>query len=194
MERRAFLVVSAKKGMALMLASGAVLSLEGCPAMDALEQWLPEGIYAVDAIVTALNPAAGSILAIATAALPKLWIAVQNAITEYKSTNPPPVGTLAKVATALQDVSDQLTDVLGALPVSLPNLDILAIEAGLKLVIATLNYFAQKNGATVSAKARTAAVAKSGTPVAPATSRADFAKKWNALGIKRADGSAVTVH
>ena len=169
------------------------MSLEGCPTnvWDDLKTWIPEGIYVVDTIVTIVNPAAGSVLALASAALPKLWTAVEDAVTEYQSTTPPPTGTLQKVTTALQDLSDQLSEVLAALPVSVPSIDILLIQTGLKLVIATLNFYISKTGGTPTVKAKTAMV--KGPVVQAATSRADFVKKFNAIGLKRADGTPVTL-
>jgi hypothetical protein len=183
--RRSFMGVAAMGAIAMNLKTCNIES-----ALADLTEWIPEGIEAIDEIVTLINPAAGTILSTATSAIPGLWAAIAAGIAEYESTTPAPVGALQKVLTGLKDLSDNLTQVINALPssVSIPAATLMAVRLGLKLTIATINWFAEKHGGTASPASKTAA----GAAVC-AKSRKDYVAKFNALKIPRPDGTLLAI-
>lgn len=198
MRRRVFIITSGEAALALLVAA----SLEGCDPVDELETIVPEAIEAVEEIAVIVNPPAGTALAVLFAALPGLWTAVKATITEYKSTNPPPVGTLAKVLTALSDLSDNLAQVVQSLPVSIPGVEVSLIVLGLKLTIATINWFVQKKTTGTTGMTATGAVhahpltvrsANVAQGVKCATDKKSYVQMFNAIKLKRRDGSVVVL-
>jgi len=147
-----------------------------------VQTWVPVAITAFDGVITIINPAAGSAIALAAVAIDALWKALQSAISAYKNGN----STLSSVIAAIQAVMNEISAFTGNLPPGLQT----GIKLGLSLLVSTLQAFLTKLSPTavVSAQARTAAL---GVP--PAKDKADFVHKWNRLAIKKADGSTFTI-
>ena len=149
--RRQWIGSSAKGIGAMLLASSASMFIYGCNVYDDLYNWIGIGIASLNSIVSILK-ANGIIPAetIVNAVLGALN-AVRGAIDEYKSTSPPPVGTIAKIETALKDAVDQFTAFLRSISFS-SAAGLFSLIAGLvQIILSTIAGF--QNRLPVIAKA-----------------------------------------
>lgn len=118
MNRRDF-VKRTGTGFALaVLTSGVSLTLTGCNVYDDIYNWIGVAVASLNSIVTVLKangiiPAAGIVNAILGA-----LNAVREAINEYRSVTPTPVGIVAKIELALKDAVDQFSVFLKSLNIS----------------------------------------------------------------------------
>lgn len=109
------------KGVAVVLVGAEAILLGGCNLYDDILNWVPVGEASLNSILTvltsngvAISPAMQSVVALIEAG----FTALTAAINEYKSTNPPPVGAIAKIQTAFTDIVDQFSTFLKSLSVS----------------------------------------------------------------------------
>lgn len=158
----------------------------GCNVYDDLENWITVGIASLNSIVVILKangitPASAIVNAILGA-----LNATRNAIVEYKSTTPPPVGAVAKIETALKDVVDNFTAFLRSL--SFGDVGLFSLVSGLlQIVFSTIAGFQNKLPVLALApqnKLSTSmaiAAQVSGVPVvAQHRTVRQFKKDWNA--------------
>src|ERR1700689_589130 len=127
-------------------------------AIKELEQWSPTVISAFTGIVTILNPAAGSGLALADIAIQKLFGVggvVPNAIAAYQAN--PGTSTLSDVTAALAAANTQFNAALAAIQQNPNSQDAQAAEAGMLLLIVTLESIQAKLGTTVTTPVATSA-------------------------------------
>jgi hypothetical protein len=204
--RREFLGHLASTAIAsrVLLAGGAIgeaMFLEGCDLETDIENWIPLGEDAVTAIEAVLS-ANGIVIAPALSAIVTTiengFTALQGAITEYKSTNPPPVGALAKIETALNDVLQNFGQFTSGLSGVAAKVLTLVVDLA-DVVISTIQGFENRLGSgSQSAAARTSILAAKvnvagQTKVVTPTKRSKgkFRSDWNKLldGAK----SSVTV-
>jgi hypothetical protein len=162
------------KGSAVALA-GTSLTLSGCSALDELESWVPVGLAAFDGVAAIVD---GPFTAIAST-VDALWAAVLNAISLYQHSTDPTTTNLDKLIAALDALAGGLTQAVAALPISIPAAVLNAAKLGLALLIATLKRIQAKLEPTPT-PVPAAMKAAIGT-TAPATSKGDFVKKFNAI-------------
>lgn len=190
--RRAFLGRLTRDAALILLAGGVSYFTGGCNVLSELATWVPIGLQGFSIVLGAINPVAGSALAIAFTTASGLWTALQSAIANYNSTSHAGATGLQKVVAAIDALSGSLDQIVAALPVSIPAAVLVGVKAGLALLISTLNYFAQKYAGTSPAPAaRTARMAVYTVPPAPKVG--DFKTAFNALKIQRSDGVLVTI-
>lgn len=159
----------------------------GCSdVLNGLRTWIPIGLSAFGAVLTFINPAAGSVLNLAFNAASGLWTALSGAITTYENnTNAGQAPTLLdKVIVAIQALATQLTSILNSVTLTNPNDQNYATEA-ITLLINTLKSIAaglQANHPTaraaISKTARTAAIHSAQASVK------DFKSSYNAIAVK----------
>jgi len=184
MERREFFGVSGKGavGLALVAATADVFVLEGCDVgsvLSELETWVPVGLSAFDTLISYINPAAGSAIAVAIQAANVLWQAVATAVANYQHTTDPTTTLLDKVIAALDALQGGLASVLASLPTGLSPVIVKAVTFGFSLLLATLKSIQSKlEPAPASTSSKAANVIVNG--VAPAKSGKDFIKQFNA--------------
>ena len=188
------------KGATIVTLAATTIELSGCNVFTDIENWVPVGEAALNSIVAEL--AANNIPLSATAQAVVKDIetgfgAIIAAIQEYQATNPPPVGALAKVQTALKDVVDQLTAFLADL--ALPGGNIVTLISGLaSIIFSTIAAFLNKLPASTAVTAigpihsyRLSGLTYSVT--AKYRTRRGFKKDWNSqLNSAKAEGVVVT--
>lgn len=169
-------------GVAVCTLTGAAMLEEGCTTGDALAQlnkWLPVGIQAFAGVVAIINPAAGSVLAVAVTTAKALWADVSAAVAAYNAAPAASKATvLGKVETALGALISGLPDVLKQIPGGAEYAN--TVTAAIDLVLATLSAIDANLGgvppvAQATATARTAKITKA------ATNGADFKKQFNQI-------------
>jgi hypothetical protein len=127
----------------MLFAAAVSVFAYGCNVYDDLENWITVGIASLNSIVVILKangitPASAIVNAILGA-----LNATRNAIVEYKSTTPPPVGAVAKIETALKDVVDNFTAFLRSL--SLGDVGLFSLISGLlQIIFSTIAGFQNK--------------------------------------------------
>src|SRR5271167_4157706 len=138
--RREFVTIG---GMTVIGAAG--FGLEGCTfatAIQQLQQWAPTVLSAFSGIVTIINPAAGSALAIATLAITKLFGVggpIPAAISAYQAS--PGTTTLSTLISVLNAANGQFEAVLNDIPTTLNSNDVKAAQASLLLLVTTMDAF-----------------------------------------------------
>jgi hypothetical protein len=193
MSKREFFGHLTRNAAIVAFAGGTSFALGGCSVLQELETWVPIGLTAFDEVVSLLNPLAGSALAVALTTANGLWTAFTIAISNYDHSTLPKATLLQRLIAAIGAFQDGLDGILATLPVNLPAAVLLGVKAGLKLLISTLTYFSNKyGGATVPSTSKTARKAEY-MAVKPLPNPKEFAAAFNALGLHRADGSAVTI-
>ena len=102
-------------------AFGSALFMSGCNLYNDILNWVPVGEAALNSILTVLtsngvliSPAIQSVVALVEAG----FAALTAAIKEYQSTTPPPVGAVAKIQTAFNDIVDNFSTFLKSLSIS----------------------------------------------------------------------------
>lgn len=165
-----------------------VLMLDGCNVAQDIINWEPVAAGALSGIISILtangisiNPPVTLALTAVKAALADMVAAAQ----EYEATTPPPVGALAKLETALQDVVDNFGSFLSNL--NLPGGNIYNLVTGLaQIILGTIAGFLNQLPAAAAAKVSIAfsSFKVNGTvvsvkPVSHPTKRG-FKKSWNA--------------
>ncbi len=152
-------------------------------AIANLAKWAPTVLTAFSGVVTIINPAAGSGLALADLAINKLFGVggpVLTAISAYKAN--PGTTTLQNLTTALYEANTQFSAALADIPANMNPNDVKAAEAGLLLLVTTLESFEAQLGIQPPATANAHHVARAVTVgVVPAKSLSDFKKKWNQI-------------
>lgn len=162
-------------GGAAVALAGTSLTLEGCSALSELETWVPVGLAGFDGLAAIVD---GPFLAIATT-VDALWGAVENAISLYQHSTDPTNTKLDKIIAALDALAGGLTQAVAALPVSISAAVLGAAKLALGLLIATLKRIQAKLEPVPTPVAAHVRLAMAG--VAPATSKADFVSKFNAI-------------
>lgn len=163
----------------------ALLYAQACSfasAIQQLKQWAPTVLTAFTGVVSIINPAAGSGLALADLAITKLFAPggpVFAAINQYQAN--PGTGTLANLTSALDAANSQFEAALNDIPATLNQNDVKAVQASLLLLITTLESFEARLAPAppVTQAAHRARAVVSG--VTPAKNRGDFVKKYNSI-------------
>jgi hypothetical protein len=167
-----------------------VFVIQGCTfasAMAELEQWSPTVLTAFAGVVSIINPPAGSALALSAAEIPKVWALVDAAINQYKTN--PGTGSLANVTAALAAANAQFNQFLSVIQANPNSQDAKAAEAGMLLLIVTLQSIQAKLGPTVAPTPTaptitfTATARAASMGIVAAKSNKDFKKKWSQLMI-----------
>ena len=152
-------------------------------AIANLAKWAPTVLTAFSGVVTIINPAAGSGLALADVAITKLFGVggpVLTAISAYQAS--PGTTTLQSLTSALYAANTQLNTALADIPTNMNPGDVKAAEAGLLLLVTTLESFEAQLGIQPPATANAEHVARAVTlGVTPAKNLNDFKKKWNQI-------------
>lgn len=152
-------------------------------AIANLAKWAPTVLTAFSGVVTIINPAAGSGLALADVAITKLFGVggpVLTAISAYQASAN--TTTLASLTSALQAANAQFSAALADLPPGLNPQDEQAAESALLLLTTTLEAFEAQIGVQPPAAANAQHVARAmALGVAPAKDLKDFDKKWNQI-------------
>lgn len=176
-----------KQALAVTM-SMAILYAQACSFSSAianLAKWAPTVLTAFSGIVTIVNPAVGSGLALADVAITKLFGVggpVLTAISAYQSN--PGTTSLQSLTNALQDANAQLNTAFSDIPANLNPNDVKAVEAGLLLLVTTLESFEAQLGIQPPVTANAAHVSRAvAVGVAPAKNLNDFKKKWNAIMV-----------
>jgi hypothetical protein len=154
--------------------------------LSALKTWIPIGLQAFGAVLTLINPAAGSVVYLALQAASSLWTEISGAITIYQNnTDAGQAPTLLdKVIVLLQALATKLSSVLTDIHLNNPNDQNFATEA-LKLLVDTLTSIA--NGLTANhptASARMTVAAKKTSTAGAQASIKSFKTSYNAIAQK----------
>jgi hypothetical protein len=187
------------RGAAVLALAASTIEMSGCSVFTDLKDWIPVGEAAVNSILATLS--ANNIPVSATAQalvndVEAAFNAVSAAITEYQSTNPAPVGALAKVQAALKAVTDQLTAFLANL--QLPGGGIVTLIVGLaNIVFSTIAAFenqipASPSSLTLSSANHYQLAGVQYTVVSKMRTKREFKKSWNSqLDAAKVSGVAV---
>jgi len=176
MENRREFVGHLAGGAAIVALSASAVELEGCNVLSELETWVPIGLSAFDTLVSFINPAAGSALAVVISTANSLWEAVATAIANYQHTTDPTATTLDKVIAAMDALEGGLSAVLAALPASIPAVVLKAVQFGFGLLLATLKSIRNAIEPTTGLKALKPVTV---TGVTSAKSAKDFISQFN---------------
>jgi hypothetical protein len=139
-------------GMRLALI-GAGVGMAGCNVFNDILNWVPVGEASLNSILTVLTsngvaiaPAIQSVVSLIEAGFTALTAAVK----EYQSTTPAPVGAVAKIQAAFNDIVDNFSTFLKSLSVSS---GLVGIIVGLaNVVFSTIAAFANQLPAPATAK------------------------------------------
>ena len=166
--------------MALAGATGiTAVELSGCNVVTDIENWIPTGEAAVNAILAVLT--ANSIpISVGVSTFAGLVETGLNdllaAVKEYQATTPPPVGALEKIQTILQDISDQFSSFTTSLSGVAAKV-LAVVESLAEIVISTIGGFVGQLGTSASANLSLRLGAR---PVAAVhRTRRKFKHDWN---------------
>jgi hypothetical protein len=124
MNRREFgghLVKGAAVVGVITMTGAPALFISGCNIFTDIKNWVPVGKATVDSIISVLSANGVALPAPALAVVTLIeagFTDLAGAITEYQSTTPAPVGTLAKIETAFKDIVDNFGAFVKSLGVS----------------------------------------------------------------------------
>jgi hypothetical protein len=167
--------------LAMLIATGSTIELAGCNIIDDIENWVPVGEAAVNSILAILTANGVPIAAGISAVVNVIETAFNDLIAaakEYQSTTPPPVGTLAKIETIMQDISDQFSSFVSQLS-GIAGTILTVVVALVKVVISTIGGFVSQLPTSARALAKlNSHQAVSASPVH--RTRRAFKKDWNA--------------
>jgi hypothetical protein len=176
-----------------------MLAVTGCTfasAMSQLQTWAPVGLTAFTGIVSILNPAVGSPLAVWSGRVIKVWGDMQAGIRAYNDAPAANKATrMGELLTVLDAVQGELKQGIADLGANPSSVDVQAAQAALLLLQTTLATIeaklAPKAPAPVAAThtqhttefegARTVRVNKSTLTIGPVTSGSDFKKQFNVI-------------
>jgi hypothetical protein len=197
MERRQFLEVSGKGalGVAVLTATAGTAGfvMEGCTLtvdkiLTDIENWVPVGLAAFQAIVTLLDGAAAPlapIVSIITAAFNQVVADIKM----YQAITPPPAGALASIEAALQIIVTNFQAFLSSLNITDSKLVTLVIGFA-EIILNTIAGFAAQLGSTSTALhvevAKTVTVSGKTVAVTASTNtltRRSFKKAWNKVAV-----------
>jgi hypothetical protein len=167
---------------------GIVPFLAGCPTatidqvLNELNTWVPAAIATFDGVLSIINPAAGTALALLQKTIDGEWQALSGAISTYIHTVPPPANGLPQIIAFMSALQANLSQVIAALPPGLDQTILASSKAAFALLLATLIDI--ENRLQPSTPAIRAAAINSVLLPQPAKSTADFVKQINAIMAK----------
>lgn len=178
MNRRVFVGTLTKSAAAVAI--GSALMVEGCNTIQDIENWIPTGESAVNAILSILTANGVPISVPITAAVALVETALNDllaAAKEYQSATPPPVGALAKIQAALAAVSDQFQNFVSQLS-GIAGTVLQTVIALVKVIISTIGGFVSQLPSSPTLMARLNAHP---TVAAPPVQRSNdqFKHTWN---------------
>lgn len=192
----AVILLSRGGTIAIITAEGVLLG--GCNLYDDILNWVPVGEASLNSILTVLSsngvvisPAIQGVVATIEAA----FTALSAAVSEYKSTTPPPTGAISKIQTAFTDIVDNFSTFLKSLSISS---SLVGVVVGIaQIIFSTIAAFSNKLPAVTTLKMatvlRTMQVGSQTVPIVPKVrTRRAFKKDINSV-LNTAKSQGVTV-